>query len=495
MTDDVESGPGYWTTAGGTGANLWSIVTTASHSPTHSWFVADPSSVSDQRLATVAAGNIPAGFTLSFWDRYNTETSGTPGTGYDGHVLEYSLNGTTWVDILAGTGPIPANANRITQNPYNATISTGFQSPLAGRQAWSGDNLAFQEMRVDMADFAGQSVYLRWRFASDNSVADVGVWIDDITFRAPGACNVQSVAPVSLAVDSAGNGVLQPGEAVVVAPTWRNTGTLSLTLTGAASSFTGPVGPTYTLTDSTADYGTVGVSTNASCATGGDCYSVMISGNRPAQHWDSTLLETLTPTSTAKTWTLHVGNSFTDVPASSPFYRFIETLLHKGVTGGCGGTNYCPSTATTREQMAVFVLLSKEGVGYTPTACSPPNTFTDVPDTSPFCRYIEELATRGVVGGCGPNLYCPTSPVTREQMAIFVLRTLDPTFTPPACAPPNLFLDVPDTSPFCRWVEELFNRGVVTGCGGGNYCPTASVTREQMGVFLSATVGLTLYGV
>ena len=48
--------------------------------------------------------------------------------------------------------------------------------------------------------------------------------------------------------------------------------------------------------------------------------------------------------------------------------------------------------------------------------------------------------------------------------------------------------------PACKWVEELFNRGVVTGCGGGNYCPTASVTREQMGVFLSATFGLTLYG-
>jgi hypothetical protein len=35
---------------------------------------------------------------------------------------------------------------------------------------------------------------------------------------------------------------------------------------------------------------------------------------------------------------------------------------------------------------------------------------------------------------------------------------------------------------------------VVTGCGGGNYCPTASVTREQMSVFLAVTFSLTLYG-
>jgi hypothetical protein len=60
--------------------------------------------------------------------------------------------------------------------------------------------------------------------------------------------------------------------------------------------------------------------------------------------------------------------------------------------------------------------------------------------------------------------------------------------------PPNLFADVPETSAFCRWIEELANRGVVTGCGGGNYCPVASVTREQMGVFLTQTFGLVLYG-
>jgi hypothetical protein len=42
--------------------------------------------------------------------------------------------------------------------------------------------------------------------------------------------------------------------------------------------------------------------------------------------------------------------------------------------------------------------------------------------------------------------------------------------------------------------EELARRGVVSGCGGGNYCPTSPVTREQMSVFLTVTFGLTLYG-
>jgi S-layer homology domain len=124
--------------------------------------------------------------------------------------------------------------------------------------------------------------------------------------------------------------------------------------------------------------------------------------------------------------------------------------------------------------------------------------FADVPAASPFCRFIEELARRGVVSGCGgtPPNYCPTAAVTRDTMAVFVLRTLDPALNPPACGTP-MFADVPASNVFCRWIEELARRGVVTGCGGTppNYCPLNPVTREQMGVFLTATFSLTLYGI
>jgi hypothetical protein len=98
-----------------------------------------------------------------------------------------------------------------------------------------------------------------------------------------------------------------------------------------------------------------------------------------------------------------------------------------------------------------------------------------------------------VAGGCGNGNFCPGAPVTREQMPVFVLRLLDPTLVPPACATP-LFADVPAGSPFCRWIEELARRGVVTGCGGGNYCPGSAVLRDQMAVFISVTYTLTLYG-
>ena len=301
------------------------------------------------------------------------------------------------------------------------------------------------------------------------------------------------LGPAALTVDSPGNQVLEPGETVEVRPTWRNFNGVAQTFGGALINITGPAGATYTITDPAGNYGTVADGATGQCI---DCYAVSVSNptSRPATHWDASAVESIVPDAQGqqKQWLLHVGASFTDVPLANPFYRFIEILLHQGVTGGCSGTQYCPATSTTRDQMSVFVLVAKEGAGYAPPACGTP-VFNDVPASNPFCRFIEELARRGVVSGCGGGNYCPTAAVTREQMSVFALRTLDPALNPPACGVP-MFADVPASSSFCKWIEELARRGVVSGCGGGNYCPTAAVTREEMGVFISATFGLTLYG-
>jgi len=298
--------------------------------------------------------------------------------------------------------------------------------------------------------------------------------------------------PAALAVDTVGNRVFEPGESVDVRPSWRNVNGTAQTLAGTVVAFTGPFLATYTIVDGTADYGIVANGATTECL---ECYRVAVTSmTRPALHWDAVLEEKAVPDVQGqdKLWRLHLGGSFTDVPTSSGFYRFVETLLHNSITAGCRRTEYCPAGSTAREQMAVFVLVGKEGAGYRPPSCTTA-VFPDVPASSPFCPFIEELARRGVVSGCGGGNYCPADAVTREQMPVFVLRTLDPALDPPACSTP-VFADVPASSPFCRWIEELARRGVVTGCGGGNYCPADPVTREQMSVFISATFGLVLYG-
>jgi hypothetical protein len=184
-------------------------------------------------------------------------------------------------------------------------------------------------------------------------------------------------------------------------------------------------------------------------------------------------------------------SAFQDVPLGHPLWRFVHSLYNNGVSSGCGNGIFCPNSNVTRDQMAVFLLRSREGSAYLPAVCTTA-PFGDVPVSSPFCRWIRELVARGVTGGCGNGLYCPTAPVTRAQMAVFLLLTKEgASYSPPACTTAP-FTDVPVSSPYCRWIRELVNRGITAGCGGGNYCPDAAVTRGSMSVFLATTFALTV---
>jgi hypothetical protein len=110
--------------------------------------------------------------------------------------------------------------------------------------------------------------------------------------------------------------------------------------------------------------------------------------------------------------------------------------------------------------------------------------FLDVSGAHAFHGFIESIFRGGLTAGCGAGSFCPTLSVTRGQMAVFLLKGEHG----PAYAPPPAtgaaFADVPASHPFARWIERLAAEGITSGCGGGNFCPADAVTRGQMAVFL-----------
>jgi hypothetical protein len=169
--DDMESGESWWSHNATPGVDHWVITEAQSHSPTRAWFVPDDGSITDARLWTTAPIWVGEGSSLTFWHQYQFE-----GTGYDGSVLEISADlGDTWTDLGAF----------ITSNGYNGTIDSGFGNPLVGREAWTGDLTNWAQVTVDLSDFAGQDVMIRWRLGCDSSVSDVGWYIDDVQITAP----------------------------------------------------------------------------------------------------------------------------------------------------------------------------------------------------------------------------------------------------------------------------------------------------------------------
>ena len=366
----------------------------------------------DQRVPSVSVS--PAGGFVVAW----TSRSGT-GAGMECSPGASMPRGTRWGTTSSSTRTpraiSTASSGRSPTTPAAISSSRGAAPEMAARTAPlpsasalrapaaapSSGSTPTPRARRDVPSVASDSVgnfVVAWESGGQDG-SDVGVF----------AQRFGGLGPAALAVDSPGNQVLEPGETVDVRPSWRNFNGAAQTFSGTLTNITGPAGAIYTITDAAGDYGTVADGATAQCT---DCYAVSVSNppTRPVVHWDASAVESIVPDTQGqqKQWLLHVGGSFTDVPTASPFYRFIETLLHHGVTGGCSPTQYCPASSTTREQMAVFVLVAKEGTGYVPPACTTP-MFADVPASSPFCRWIEELARRAVVSGCGGGNYCPTN--------------------------------------------------------------------------------------
>ena len=163
--DNLENGTAAYTTQSPIGPFSWSLSSTRVNSPVNAWFAPDPNEQSDQFLILPNVSGITAQTFLSFWHLYNTEAN------WDGGVLEISSDaGVTWNDAGA----------LITQNGYNSTINNNPQSTISGRQAWSGGSGSYIQTIVDISSFAGQTIDIRWRMASDQIVSGEGWYVDDI---------------------------------------------------------------------------------------------------------------------------------------------------------------------------------------------------------------------------------------------------------------------------------------------------------------------------
>lgn len=229
--------PAGWVATNAAGAApLWVTSTTTPFSAPNAAFVDDPAAVSDKILET-ASFTPAAGARVSFRNNFNLES------GFDGGVLEISINGGAYQDIITAGGTFTAGG-------YVGTISTCCSNPLASRNAWTGNAGGYIVSTAALpASAAGQPCKLRFRMGSDNSVAATGWRIDDLTISQPSCCGnaCSIVCPPNVTVNVTAG---QCG-AIVTLPTPTTTGLCGpVTLSPASGSFF-PKGTT-TVTASTA---------------------------------------------------------------------------------------------------------------------------------------------------------------------------------------------------------------------------------------------------
>ncbi|MGE5463236.1 MAG: putative glycoside hydrolase [Syntrophothermus sp.] len=178
---------------------------------------------------------------------------------------------------------------------------------------------------------------------------------------------------------------------------------------------------------------------------------------------------------------------FWDVPINHWAVNYIGTMYSRGITGGCSSSPlmYCPDKTVNRAEMAIFLLKGIHGSSYQPPAVGSSTGFNDVPASYWAAAWIKQLAAEGITSGCGGGSYCPDATVTRAEMSVFLLRAMNgSSYAPPAVGSSTGFSDVPVSFWAAAWIKQLAAEGITGGCGGGKYCPDATVRRAEMAVFL-----------
>ncbi len=161
--------PAGWTssTSGSTPID-WVTSATGSDSGSNNAFAANQSNISDSLLTSPPLVITSANRTFQFRQNYNLES------GFDGGVLEISIDGGAYSDVIAAGGVFVSGG-------YDSTISAAFSNPIGGRAAWSGNSGGYISTVVELpVSTIGRTVRLRFRMASDDSVAAVGWRVDTI---------------------------------------------------------------------------------------------------------------------------------------------------------------------------------------------------------------------------------------------------------------------------------------------------------------------------
>jgi len=212
LGEDVEGAVDGWIREQGSeadaGTELWRVTDDDAWAGDRAWFVADEDRVKDQVLLTAEPIALPDGSApvLEFIHRYRLNR------GRDGGRLEYSTNGgLDWMDILEGDGQtVPDDPRRWLTGGYSDTIGAP-SNPLFGADGWTGVSRGWVHSRVDLQDFAGRGLLLRWRMGCDETPGTGwGWWLDEIRIfeeHECGSCLVGS-PPSGLVAEATFEGVL-----------------------------------------------------------------------------------------------------------------------------------------------------------------------------------------------------------------------------------------------------------------------------------------------
>lgn len=173
---------------------------------------------------------------------------------------------------------------------------------------------------------------------------------------------------------------------------------------------------------------------------------------------------------------LAFSTRFSDVDPFHWAFREIDAVGAAGISSGCGNHNYCPGNLASRKEVSVFIIA---GMGESGSGVRFNQYFDDIANDgyAPFINRMKEL---GITSGCAVRRFCPDSPATRKEVAVFVISAMGER---PSLAPFNAYFDDIANDGFAHSINRVFELRITAGCATRRYCPSTAVDRASMAVF------------
>lgn len=173
---------------------------------------------------------------------------------------------------------------------------------------------------------------------------------------------------------------------------------------------------------------------------------------------------------------------FTDVKSSDWFYDEVQYVYDRGLFGGTSATTFEPQAKMTR---AMFVTVLGRMSGVDPSLYNDVY-FYDVVPGSWYAPYVQWAYEEGITDGISATEFGVNRPVTREQMAKFIIvyswkQNIDFTQVSPGYSFDD-FDEISDWSYY--YVYECQEYGLLTGRDDNTFDPRAGSTRAEVATLI-----------
>jgi hypothetical protein len=178
---------------------------------------------------------------------------------------------------------------------------------------------------------------------------------------------------------------------------------------------------------------------------------------------------------TTTTPTTITAPAFSDVPASYWAYAAINSLCSQGIVSGYPDGTFKPSATVTRAEFATMLV---KALGLNTTGVN--GTFADVTPDSWYYNSVNYAVYAGLASGMSNGLFAPNDPITREQIAVMIVKALGKKAPTIDGTELNAFTDKSEVSSWAvNGMEEAVKAGIISGMTTNTIAPQADATRAQ----------------